>query len=39
MGKSFEQILKGITEKLFPRKRKKAIEEWDFIMVFKITAK
>ena len=39
MGKSFAQILKRITEKLFPRKRKKAIEEWDFIMVFGMSAK
>lgn len=31
-------LFRKYTEKFFPRKTRKAIEDWDFIMVFNITA-
>lgn len=30
-------LIRKYTEKFFPKKTKKAIEDWDFIMVFSIS--
>jgi hypothetical protein len=35
---SLSLLFRKYTEKLFPQKTRKAIEDWDFIMVFNIAA-
>lgn len=38
-GVSLSGLLRKYSQKFFPRKTRKAIEDWDFIMVFDIVAK